>query len=165
VTKLSLRGAARLAGVSQTAPYRHFADKAALLAAVAAAGFRDLAHAMRRAASGTDREHVRLSAIGCAYLAFAIDNRAVFRLMFGPEIPDKAAHPDLRAAADEAFTVLADETSAITGTTDAAVAAWSFIHGFATLIIDGQIPSLGGAPIDPATLVKRFGRFLDFSKV
>ncbi len=166
VTKLSLRAAARLAGVSQTAPYRHFTDKAALLAAVAAVGFRGLAAAMRRGAARAGSAEKRMLEIGSAYLAFAVENSAVFRLMFGSEIPDKAAHPELRWAAEDAFAVLAGEMPAGPDGSDAAIAAWSFVHGLATLLIDGQIRSemSAGAPFDPVALTRRFGRFLDFSK-
>ncbi len=165
--QLSLRGVARRAGVSQTAPYRHFRDKAALLAAVAAGGFRSLATAMQAQLAQVDGRRGRMLEIGRGYLAFAIENRAVFRLMFGPEIPDKSAYPELRDAANAAFAVLANESSATapSGTPDAAIAAWSFIHGLAMLTIDGQLrpETIGEAPIDALALTRRFGRFLDFS--
>ena len=106
VTKLSRRGVARRAGVSQTAPYRHFKDKAALLAAVAAYGFRGLAAAMREGAARQKDPRDRLAEIGQSYVRFALDNSAVFRLMFGPEIPEKSADPELCEAADEAFAAL-----------------------------------------------------------
>ena len=170
VTELTLRGAARRAGVSQTAPYRHFRDKAALLAAVAANGFLGLAETMRRFAGEAAEPGDRLLDIGRGYLAFALDRSALFRLMFGPEITDKAAHPELRAAANEAFAVLAGETAPRTrkagaGASDRAIAAWSLVHGLATLLIDGQVrPDIvGPPPLDAARLIRRFGRFLDFS--
>lgn len=163
VTKLSLRGAARRAGVSQTAPYRHFRDKAALLAALAAGGFRELAEAMQRFAA-TSQPPQRLLATGQAYVAFALEKSALFRLMFGPEIADKASYPELRAAAAEAFAVLTREVSrgrmSEAQAYDRAVAAWSLVHGLATLLIDGQVRAEGA---DAATLMRRFGRFLDVS--
>ena len=167
--ELTLRGAARRAGVSQAAPYRHFRDKAALLAAVAADGFRGLAEAMRRLAGEAAEPRGRLLGAGRGYLAFALDRSALFRLMFGPEAADKAAHPELRDAANEAFAVLAAEASPGPGgpaadAADRALAAWSLVHGLATLLIDGQLgPGLAGPPpADPATLIRRFSRFLDF---
>ena len=163
VTKLSLRGAARRAGVSQTAPYRHFRDKAALLAALAAGGFRELAEAMQRLAA-TSQSPQRLLATGQAYVAFALEKSALFRLMFGPEIADKASYPELRAASAEAFAVLTREVSrgrmSEAQAYDRAVAAWSLVHGLATLLIDGQVRAEGA---DAATLMRRFGRFLDVS--
>ena len=167
VTKLSLRGAARRAGVSQTAPYRHFRDKEALLVALAAGGFRELAETMQRLAGAVAEPSQRLLATGQAYVAFALEKSALFRLMFGPEIPDKGSYTELRTAANEAFAVLTreisrghvDETQAY----DRAVAAWSLVHGLATLLIDGQIRAEGAQPgsVDAATLMRRFGRFLD----
>lgn len=168
VTKLSLRGAARRAGVSQTAPYRHFRDKTALLAALAAGGFRDLAGSMERLAGASERPR-RLLATGQAYVAFALEKSALFRLMFGPEIADKASYPELRAASDEAFAVLTREVFRVRPTEtqvfDRAVAAWSLVHGLATLLIDGQIRVEATDPdaFDAATLIRRFGRFLDIS--
>lgn len=168
VTKLSLRAAARRAGVSQTAPYRHFQNKAALLAALAAGGFRELAGSMQRLADASEPPK-RLRATGQGYLAFALEQSALFRLMFGPEIPDKASHPELRAAANEAFAVLTGEVSrghkSGTEALDRGVAAWSLVHGLATLLIDGQVQAEVAdiGPVDPATLIRRFGRFLDVS--
>lgn len=173
VTKLSLRGVARHAGVSQTAPYRHFKDKAALLAALAAEGFRGLSQALTRQTAGMVEPRARMAALGRGYVAFATQNKAVFLLMFGPEIPDKSADPELCAAADEAFAVLADTTAEGTEAAggakkdapEAALAAWSLVHGLATLLNDGQIkPEMfGQAQLDPAELSNRLGRFLDFS--
>ena len=162
VTKLSLRGAARRAGVSQTAPYRHFRDKEALLAALAAGGFRELAETMQRLAGAAAEPPLRLLATGQAYVAFALEKSALFRLMFGAEISAKASYPELRAAAEEAFAVLTREVSrgqmSEMHAYDRAVSAWSLVHGLATLLIDGQIRAEG---VDAATLMRRFGRFLD----
>src|SRR5262245_57949686 len=98
---VSLRAAARRAGVSATAPYRHFADKEVLLAAVAAEGFRAFGAALTAAASNP----TPLAAMGLAYVRFALAHRGLFRLMFGPGIPDRDRHPELAAAADRAFAV------------------------------------------------------------
>ena len=178
VTKLSLRGVARRAGVSQTAPYRHFKDKAALLAAVAAQGFRSLAQAMHESAAQHENPSDRLAEIGRSYVKFAVANDAVFRLMFGPEIPDKAADEELCAAADATFAALATTVAGFaaedpdqyqgksTGAHDQAFSAWCLVHGLSTLLIDNQIRPemvLGGS-VDPVELTKRFGRFFDFSR-
>ena len=107
-------------------------------------------------------------------MTFATRNKAIFHLMFGPEIPDKGADAALCAAADEAFSILAqnsaDRTEAAggeaVGAPEAALAAWSLVHGLATLLNDDQIRTemLGKTHIDPADLSNRLGRFLDFSK-
>lgn len=179
ITKLSLRGVARRAGVSQTAPYRHFKDKSALLAAVAASGFRGLAQAMRDGAARQTSPSDQLAEIGQSYVRFAVANSAVFHLMFGPEITDKSSDPDLCEAADEAFAALASTAALSTGKSDSethrgkidgapdqAFAAWSMVHGLATLLIDNQIKPemVFGGESDPIELTRRFGRFFDFSR-
>lgn len=147
---LSLRAVARRAGVSQTAPYRHFNDKAALLASVAADGFRRFGDAMEEAANAeaSDPKQI-LAAMGRAYVLFALENPALFRLMFGPEIPDKSAHEELRTASIAAFTMLAESTKkadadgpgTISDKTDPSRirANWSLAHGLAMLLLDGQL--------------------------
>src|SRR5256712_13413889 len=82
---LTLRAAARLAGVSQAAPYRHFANKEAILAAVAEDGFRSLMAAMRRAAGGGDGPLERLRGVGLGNGALATENPSHFPGMFGRE--------------------------------------------------------------------------------
>lgn len=173
ITKLSLRGVARRAGVSQTAPYRHFKDKAALLSAVAADGFRGLTKSMQTRAAGHTDPKDRLAQLGLGYVDFALSNSAVFRLMFGPEIPDKTADPELAETSGAAFATLAtaispegDAEPDLGAIPDQAFAAWSFVHGLATLMIDGKIqPDLVQGDIDkPEELALRFGRFFDFSR-
>ncbi len=88
VGAVSLRKTARRVGVSAPATYRHFANKDSLLAAVAAEGFRDLGAALAAAARG---ERDSLSAMGMAYVRFALSRRGVFRLMFGPELAEQGA--------------------------------------------------------------------------
>src|ERR1700756_3842575 len=94
----SLREVARRARVSEAAPYWHFPNKEALLAAVAEQGFNSLATVM----AGV-RERVkerRLQQLGIAYVRFALTHPSHIRIMFGPEIPDKTAHPTLHRAAE-----------------------------------------------------------------
>jgi AcrR family transcriptional regulator len=88
---LSLRELAVSLGVSRAAPYRHFVDRRALLAALAAGGFDELA-AIYRKVSGTGKNpHTRLNASGRAYLAFADERPQLFRLMFASDLFN--AHP------------------------------------------------------------------------
>ncbi len=83
LAELSLRQVARAVGVSPAAPYHHFADKHALLTAVATLGFAALRSEMlMRMAKETDPV-ARLDASGVGYVVFAVDNPALFRLMFG----------------------------------------------------------------------------------
>ena len=173
VPALSLRGVARRTGVSHMAPYHHFANRAELVAALAARGFQRLAEQMRRgmdAGAGDPME--RLRACGVAYVVFAVENPEMFRLMFGRELGDSSAHPELQRAAGEAYaTFAAALPGAVGGATDGAaagaasqtadsrdehrtggvlpalppiaLAAWSLVHGLATLLVEGQVP--GGA--------------------
>lgn len=136
---VTLREAARTACVSHNAPYRHFASRDALLAALAAEGFVALAERLRDARARAASEP--LPALGRAYLGFAEEERARFRLMFGGSL-ERAAHPALAAGAAEAFGVLRD--SVASGTPPervgpAGIHAWGLVHGLATLVADGQI--------------------------
>jgi AcrR family transcriptional regulator len=141
---LSLREIARAAGVSHNAPYRHFTDRDALLAALAAEGFRRLAAALAEAAAPAPPQG-RLQAAGRAYLAFARANPALYLLMFGPGLR-KTGHPDLQAAALSALEALrgavADSGAPPAGSDAArrgAVGAWALVHGLAHLVADGQL--------------------------
>jgi AcrR family transcriptional regulator len=139
---VSLREAARRAGVSHNAPYRHFADRAALLAAVAEAGFRDFGARLAAAVAGA-AEGRGLAAMGRAYVGFALDRPGVHRLMFSDQV-DRAAHSGLAAAAKEASAVLRRAVGAPGPAGDgprssAALRAWALAHGLANLIRDGEI--------------------------
>ena len=145
----TLREVARAAGVSHNAPYNHFADRLALLAAVAARGFDDLtaalqASAAKAALASTD---TRIRMIACAYVAFAVRNASRYRLMFSAELSG-FEDPAFRQAGERAFDVLRGlvEQGVTEGTLRAdvdgahALTAWSLVHGFGTLILDGKVP-------------------------
>jgi len=142
--RLTLREAAEAAGVSVAAPYRHFADREALLAAVLAAGFRELARRTEAARRAARSPMAALVGVGLAYVAFAGDHPRIYRLMFGAEC-DKAHHPDLMAAGHEALSVLIDavadcKAAGLIGRADVqqvALAGWSLSHGLASLHADG----------------------------
>jgi AcrR family transcriptional regulator len=150
---LSLRAVARRAGVSAMAPYRHFPDKEALLAAVAADGFRAFRAALEAADGSAPPERALLEQ-GVAYVRFAWAQPALFRLMFGP--PRQGAHPALKHDEAQAHGVLAARVAAETpaplrqGRT---LACWSLAHGLALLIIDGQIDLSGTTPEALARMV------------
>lgn len=142
-----LRAAARRARVSQTAPYRHFADKEALLAALAAEGLGELAGRMAAAARSESSPLASLRAIGVAYARTAAENPHLFRLMFGPEAADKERYPAVREAGASAYQVLLDTITACQWAgavrrgdpEDLALAAWSAVHGLSCLIVDGRL--------------------------
>ena len=129
IKALSMREAARRVGVSHNAPYRHFADREALLAALAAQGFEMLGQAMR---GQTGR------GMGEAYVRFALQYPQRFRLMFGGQVALEK-YPQLRAAASSAFDQLQAAFSGYAVEPRvAAAAAWSLVHGLSHLILDGH---------------------------
>lgn len=143
---VGLRAVARAAGVSAMAPYRHFRDKAALLGAVAMAGFDDLRTALLTADAQPDAR-AALIAQGEAYIAFARQRPALFRLMFAghddgpPPVEDNAYGVMVRRVHD-----LAPADPEV-----ATLACWAAVHGMATLVLDGGLPA-GGSPHERAAL-------------
>jgi AcrR family transcriptional regulator len=145
--RFSLREVARRARVSEAAPYWHFASKEALLAGVAEQGFVTLAGLMAEVRRRVKDPHRQLQELGVAYVRFALAHPSHLRVMFGPEIRDKSAHPTLKATGDRAFGLLvgaiADGQRAGRvqrgDAEELAVAAWALVHGLSALIIDGQL--------------------------
>ncbi|ADD45348.1 TetR/AcrR family transcriptional regulator [Stackebrandtia nassauensis] len=147
VGAVSLRRVAREAGVSPGAPYHHFADRAALLAALSTTGFNKLAERLCAAREGSDEPQDALLAMLDAYVEFAAGNRAHFQLMFRPELslPDK--HPDVHAAGDAAFKELTEPLEAwqregllpAADLTGLVMTLWALGHGIASLWIDGHL--------------------------
>lgn len=144
----TLREAARKAGVTHAAPYRHFAGKSDLLAAVAEEGHRALHAAMTAAlAPAGDDPVAALRALGLAYVRHAVEHPAHFRVMFGPEVADKTAHPGLGAAERGTFGLLHDtiarcQDAGVLRAGDRepmAIALWSLVHGLAALLVAGQV--------------------------
>lgn len=142
--QLTLREAAHSASVSVAAPYRHFANREALLAAVLTKGFHELAARTEAARRRARNPLAKLEAVGIAYVGFAADRPSTYRLMFGPEC-DKAAYPDLLAAGQAALGVLVQAVQACQAagliaspdTRSVALAGWSLCHGLASLHADG----------------------------
>ncbi len=134
---VSLREVARRAGVSHNAPYRHFANREALLAAIATEGFGELGDALTAAAADTRDA----TGLGRAYVAFARARPALYLLMFGPEIR-KDQYAELHAAGGRALGVLEQAIASRPGVTDARAAtigAWALVHGLAHLLADRQL--------------------------
>jgi AcrR family transcriptional regulator len=105
---LAIAEAARLAGVSPGAPYRHFRDADALIAEVAVRGFERFADSLTRAWNDGRPDPLRaFEALGRAYLAFARQEPAYYAAMFEARIAAEA-HPGLQAAGDRAFAVIRD---------------------------------------------------------
>jgi len=149
VQGLTLRAAAREAGVSHAAPTHHFGDMTGLLSELAALGFRRFGAALREAASRQGSAHARLDAMGMAYVSFARTYPDLFMLMFRSERLD-FDRPALKEAMLESNTALAGGVGAHRGEavrpgdltlSQAAemVRAWSLVHGFAVLLLDHRL--------------------------
>lgn len=153
---LTLRAAAREAGVSHAAPKNHFGDMTGLLSELAAIGFERFVAKMRANLGEEDSPDRRMGAIGHSYVAFAQAHPDLFLLMFRSERLDMS-RPTLRAAIDASARVLSGAISARRGEKLEAtltlpqaanfVAAWSLVHGFAMLLLDGRLtPVLARLP-------------------
>jgi AcrR family transcriptional regulator len=153
VEGFTLRGCAKRAGVSHAAPAHHFKDATALLTALAATGFRRflaMQLAFQADAPKTPREQMLAS--GLAYIAFASDHPALFRLIFSSDRPDYS-DAELLDAADTAFGHMVAGVKALYGE-DApeqklmldVAATWAIVHGVADLTNSGKLKSLGALP-------------------
>ncbi|GAB3969328.1 TetR/AcrR family transcriptional regulator [Plantactinospora veratri] len=156
---LSLRDLARRAGVSHAAPAHHFGDKAGLLTAFATEGYEMLADTLARVREATDGSLLEL---GVGYVMFAVRHRAHFEVMFRPELFHRddaglaAAQQRARAALRAGVAGLpAPPAGAEAAQTE--LAAWSIVHGFATLWLGGVLRTdqVGDDPEAAARLVIR----------
>ena len=163
VAGFTLRECARRAGVSPSAPSHHFGHVAGLLSAIAALGFSDIANAMEHAKDqvrGTPLDEFQ--AIGEAYITVAMMNPPRFRITFG-QMPLDWNNPDLLREAQRAFAILERHVRTIRGdsgagdprpdTQAATVAAWSIVHGFSTLLLDGRL-NIFTVNVDPSERIK-----------
>ncbi|MGA8892854.1 MAG: TetR/AcrR family transcriptional regulator [Anaeromyxobacteraceae bacterium] len=157
---VGLRAAARLAGVSHTAPYRHFENRESILAALAERSLLHLADRIAGAARGRANALEALSAIAETYVVMASDRPHHFRLMFGPELADKDRHPAVRDAGLRAHhllveTIVEGQREGVVRAgdpVDLALAHWSIVHGMASLLVDGLLTERAKAPGGPAAL-------------
>ena len=150
----SLREVARRARVSEAAPYWHFDDREALVAAVAERGFLEMAKGMMEIWSQVAEPAERFRALGIGYVRFALAHPSYLRVMFGSEVPDKAAHPGLKEAGERTFATLVQAIAECQAAgqvrggppEELAVAAWSIVHGLAALLVDGKLKDHVGSP-------------------
>ncbi|HMG22164.1 MAG TPA: TetR/AcrR family transcriptional regulator, partial [Kofleriaceae bacterium] len=113
VDGLTLREIGARLGVSRTALYRHFADKRALLAAVATEGFRTLRQQLVTAWEDGGRGRAAFDSMGGAYVRFAVANPSHYRVMFGGFVDPKGCEPELAAESAGAFQALVDAVAAL----------------------------------------------------
>ncbi len=144
---VSMRQLAAELGVSPMTPYRYFQDKDDILAAVRASGFDRFAEALETAHASTTDPNARGAAVGDAYVRFALEHPAAYRLMFDLEQPTEANHPDLVRATARARATLTDfiETLVKDGLIEGdpmevSLIFWAAIHGLIVLRLAGKLP-------------------------
>jgi len=161
---LTLRAVARAAGVSQTAPYRHFRDRRELVAGVAQESFERMGAAIERAVQRGDPGLPALRRGLAAYVRFAREHPAEYRVMFGAELAQRDDMPELDAAAYGAFEFLRAgiaglQQAGLIGAGDPvlmAITAWATLHGLVMLSLDGQTAVTGRSVdtlVDAATSI------------
>jgi AcrR family transcriptional regulator len=144
---MTLRAVGQKLGVSRTALYRHFADKSALLAAVAGEGFHTLRMELVEAWEQGGRGVEGFEAMGAAYVRFAVANPSHYRVMFGGFVHDSAMDPQLAEEGAGAFQALVDALVALQRIglvrqdepLQLARFIWAVVHGIAMLTIDGRL--------------------------
>jgi AcrR family transcriptional regulator len=152
--EFSLRELARRAGVSHNAPYKHFADKRELLAAVSTAGFELLTERMRKDIAGYRDARAQLFALWRAYIRHGVENPALYRLMFGGYLSSaEDGRPVIEQTAAEQTKALLTQVIVNGGLgraipnvfrnerriAGAILACWSLVHGLTMLLVDGLV--------------------------
>jgi AcrR family transcriptional regulator len=154
VERLTLREVGGKLGVSRTALYRHFTDKSALLNAVAREGFRMLRLRLVDAWERGGRGEKGFDWMGRAYVRFAVENPAHYRVMFGGFVRGGTSDKELSAEASAAFQALVDALVALQNEglvrrdepVQLARFIWANVHGVAMLAIDGHLRGKHGDP-------------------
>lgn len=143
VDALSMREVARRAGVSHQAPYHYFADREAILAAIATDGFQILGRELADALTLDDPRCIRFA---WAYVDTAVRFPGHFRVMFQPGLVNMQHHRECAEAADTGWVALMTKARMVGPESDTeadvfnrAISMWSFVHGLATLVIDGAL--------------------------
>ncbi|MEQ8482658.1 MAG: TetR/AcrR family transcriptional regulator [Hoeflea sp.] len=171
IERFSLRGVAKRAGVSHAAPAHHFGDSNGLLSALAARGFHmflERQQDFKRQASASPDEQIKAATLG--YVNFALENPALFRLMFSSDRPDFRSE-ELDGAATAGFMALVADIERLTGSNPfenqeamlQVSATWALAHGMADLLCSGRLKSVGQLEADGrnAQITAIMARLLD----
>jgi AcrR family transcriptional regulator len=151
VSGLSLRKAATRAGVSHSAPYAHFADKQDLIAAISTEGFRQLLERLKQVVRDNPIDMAsRLVEVAWAYVQFARENTALFKTMFSGLLENEESYPEFVDLSHQNFLELVElvrgcqEAGLVrAGAEDRiALGLWSLVHGFVSLLLEKQFPSV-----------------------
>ena len=172
---VSMRQLAAELGVSPMTPYRYFKDKDDILAAVRASGFDRFAEALETAHASTTDPNARGAAVGDAYVRFALDHPAAYRLMFDLEQPTELDHPDLARASSRARGLLTQfvdsmiQAGLIAGDPQTiALVFWASLHGLIVLRLAGKLsPEVDFGHVREAmgaALFRGFGPVADAAK-
>jgi AcrR family transcriptional regulator len=154
---MSLREVARRAGVTHPAATYHFGDKAGLLTALAAEGYRILGDELQQASSD-GRSFLE---VGVSYVRFAVTHRAHFEVMYRPEVYDRNDKELLEARAVTAKLLYGTDTPGLEELGEG-VAAWAIMHGIATLWLNGVLPRQLGT--DPEQIARSAAAHLSLSR-
>lgn len=148
LTGLSMRRVAKKAGVSPTAPYAHFSDKQALIAAISTAGYHRLYDQLNSTVTihHGDPQSMLVEA-GWTYVQFALSDPERFKVMFSGIIQQEKEYPEFREIAQKNFALLVElvkgcQENGILSSAPSdmiAVRLWSVVHGFIMLLLEGQI--------------------------
>jgi AcrR family transcriptional regulator len=154
-TELSLRAVARRAGVSPAAPYRHYADREALVSAVAAVGYRELAERLT-AAHPSPSTPEQLASVAIAYVQFALERPALFRIMFGEPCDRDDERVAATAAVSQYVRAIVERTFPQADAEALATAVWALVHGLAFLHLDGKLDAS-----TPSVVAERIAAAID----
>lgn len=145
---LSLRQVAQRAGVSHAAPYAHFADKQSLIAAISTDGFRRLYDKLSAAHANGVEARQKLIETAEAYLEFATEDPARFKVMFSGILEQEKEYPEFVEASQQNYELMVEIVQACQATGVlppgpaelTAISIWASLHGLAALFLEKQIP-------------------------
>ncbi|MBZ0221787.1 MAG: TetR/AcrR family transcriptional regulator [Dokdonella sp.] len=155
IEAVGMREIARRVGVSHAAPYRHYASREALLADLAASGYRELDRRFAHLPTIAEPE-ARFIAMAVIYVEFAREQPQVWRLMFGDSL-DKSEYPHLLQVSQAVFGTLQQNLLTLgvaAPATTEALAAWAMAHGVARLVLDHRLDAHPDLAIEPRALVE-----------